>query len=84
MVRELQKQKETMAKMKSTFMYKQKIFEHDSNKKEKQISKLKDKLNAMFQQKDNERQMGMEIAKAVARRPDGKRRTWGCPERSGE
>eukprot|EP01135_Chromosphaera_perkinsii_P004195 Nk52_evm14s271 gene=Nk52_evmTU14s271 len=70
--------KETISKLKSNFAYKQKLFEHEANKKEKQLVKMKDKMHAMYQQKDSEKQMGIEIANAVSRVGGGKRKTWDC------
>jgi len=68
-------EREDMKKMKSDMQHKQKQYIHESKRKEKEMLKLKERLNQLLTDKSHEKRLGMEIINSI-QRTDGKRKLW--------
>ncbi|XP_062509707.1 afadin- and alpha-actinin-binding protein B-like [Corticium candelabrum] len=70
----LQSEKDELKKIRSVMAQRSAQFSHDTRKRERESTKLKDKLHQALSDRSQERRFGMDMLNALHR--DGKRRMW--------
>ncbi|XP_013415215.1 afadin- and alpha-actinin-binding protein B [Lingula anatina] len=68
-------EKEEVKKLQSALSHKDVQYKHEVKKKERELNRLKDRLNQLLTDRSQERRIGMEILNSL-QRADGKRSTW--------
>jgi len=75
LTQEVKAERDEKRKLKSDIEHLKKQFYHESKRTEKEISRLKEKVHSLLNDKSQERKFGIQVLNAL-QRADGKRSTW--------
>ncbi|KAL9950371.1 hypothetical protein ACROYT_G042859 [Oculina patagonica] len=73
---ELKLEREELKKTKANSLHLQKQFEHETRKKEREFSRLKERIHQLLTDKSHERKVGLDILNLINRPAGGQRATW--------
>lgn len=72
---ELKLEREELKKTKANSLHVQKQYDHEARKKERELTKLKERIHQLLTDKSQEKKVGLDILNLI-KRPSGQRATW--------